>query len=214
MNASRRSLLLAAAVGAALAALFLTLVANPHALGTRACHLGGRPYAALTLQQKAKLARCNVAHARGVIGWPHEPGRLVAVHRRILRRARTNIRRIEATLEARDPNLGCAAGACVETLIRRVWGTAGDEAIRVAECEDPGLYAHAYIDGGSVTGQYVGIFQLGSSERATWGHWPYSSSDPSTALTASAWDQIVAGHELYLDYGWQPWECARIVGIL
>ena len=61
MNPShRRSILLAAAAGAVIAALFLTLVANPHALGTTACGLHGKPYAALSLRQQERLAKCGL----------------------------------------------------------------------------------------------------------------------------------------------------------
>ncbi len=201
-------------------ALVLTLTGNTHALPNP---YPGKAWADFTLRQRLAYSRSNLRHARGVLDFAASHRelyrsasltRVLQQHRRLAWKARVNVRTLEARLAARDHMLGCSAGACVETLIRRVWGSEGDNAIRVAQCEDPGLYAHTYIDGGSVTGQYVGIFQLGTSERRSWGHWPYSSPDASTALTASAWDQVVAGHELYLDLGWGPWECARIVGII
>ena len=44
-----------------------------------------------------------------------------------------------------------------------------------------------------------GLFQLGTSERATY----------ATIGYATAYEQTVAAHNLYLARGWQPWTCCE-----
>lgn len=78
----------------------------------------------------------------------------------------------------------------VQGIIREVFGFHGEEAIRVARCES-GFRTSAR------NGQYYGIFQMGNSERATYGG---SSSDPR--------EQIEAAHRYFVAaHGWGPWEC-------
>jgi hypothetical protein len=50
----------------------------------------------------------------------------------------------------------------------------------------------------AVNGQYLGIFQMGSHERATYATIGYST----------AYEQIVAAHNYYEAAGWGPWSCA------
>jgi hypothetical protein len=71
----------------------------------------------------------------------------------------------------------------------------GSQALRVAYCESK-------YDREARNGQYRGVMQMGSSERARFGHGP----DP--------WSQAKAAHRYYLLSGWWPWECARVVGLL
>lgn len=75
-------------------------------------------------------------------------------------------------------------------IIRLVFGRYGDEAVRVAQCES-GLSTRAK------NGQYRGVFQLGSSERATYGH------------GKSAYAQSVAAYKYFVASGrdWSPWTC-------
>lgn len=49
----------------------------------------------------------------------------------------------------------------------------------------------------AANGQYLGLFQLGSGERASYATIGYSS----------AYQQIVAAHNLYRARGWEPWTC-------
>ncbi len=79
----------------------------------------------------------------------------------------------------------------VPTVICRVFGASCSEAISVARCES-GFSIHA------VNGQYLGIFQMGSSERATY----------ATIGYATAYEQIVAAHNYFAVAGWGPWTCA------
>ena len=71
------------------------------------------------------------------------------------------------------------------------FGPACGEAVSVARCES-GFRTDA------VNGQYLGIFQMGSSERAHYATLGYST----------AYEQIVAAHNYYMVAGWGPWACA------
>lgn len=75
---------------------------------------------------------------------------------------------------------------------KRVFGYYSDQAMRVVRCETGGtysVYAH--------NGQYLGLFQMGSNERATYGH----------GYTALA--QAKAAYRYFVDSGrdWSPWSC-------
>jgi hypothetical protein len=79
----------------------------------------------------------------------------------------------------------------VQSIILQVFGPHGYEALAVAACES-GFSVTA------INGQYWGLFQMGESERATYGG---SSTDP--------WDQTRAAHEYFVASGsdWSPWAC-------
>lgn len=79
----------------------------------------------------------------------------------------------------------------VPSLICRVFGSACGEALRVARCES-NFSIHA------VNGQFLGIFQMGSHERAAYATIGYST----------AYAQIVAAHNYFVVAGWGPWSCA------
>ena len=66
----------------------------------------------------------------------------------------------------------------------------GPQALRVARCES-GYSTRAQ------NGQYLGIFQMGSSERRIYGH------------GASAYAQARAAHRYFVASGrdWSPWSC-------
>ena len=76
------------------------------------------------------------------------------------------------------------------TAIKHVFGAYATQAIAVARCES-GLYVWAS------NGQYQGMFQMGESERATYGH-------GSTPLS-----QARAAHRYFVATGrtWGPWQC-------
>lgn len=76
--------------------------------------------------------------------------------------------------------------ACI---VRRVFGRDGRKAVRVAMCE-------SRLDPKAVNGQYKGVFQMGSSERAKYGH-------GRTVL-----EQSKAAKAYFDDAGWAPWTCA------
>lgn len=74
--------------------------------------------------------------------------------------------------------------------IRVVFGPYSEQALRVVRCE-------SRFDLGATNGQYRGLFQMGSSERATYGH-------GNTAL-----EQARAAYAYFVASGrdWSPWEC-------
>jgi hypothetical protein len=74
--------------------------------------------------------------------------------------------------------------------IRRVFGTYWSQALAVARCES-GLSPWAH------NGQYLGLFQMGSSERALYGH------------GSTAYAQVLAAHRYFVASGrdWSPWQC-------
>ena len=87
------------AIAAGITALFLTLVANPHALPVPV----HKPWNKWTLKQQERYVRSNVAHAKGVLDWfrTHKTkgvGALVVSHRRLLVKARANLKAIEVRL--------------------------------------------------------------------------------------------------------------------
>lgn len=74
--------------------------------------------------------------------------------------------------------------------IRHVFGRYADQAIAVAWCE-------SRHDRYASNGQYLGLFQMGSSERVTYGH-------GTTAL-----EQARAAYRYFSrsGYDWSPWAC-------
>jgi hypothetical protein len=97
-----------------------------------------------------------------------------------------------------DPRTGTTAGSGsiavpgpIADIIYAVFGAYGAQAVSVAMCES-GLSVTA------TNGQFFGLFQMGSSERATYGG---SSLDP--------WEQARAAHAYFVASGsdWSPWSC-------
>jgi hypothetical protein len=78
-----------------------------------------------------------------------------------------------------------------------VFGSHSGEALNVAACESGG----GTISGINIyaqNGQYLGMFQMGDWERATYATIGYSTP----------YQQTVAAHNYFLDAGgWGPWEC-------
>jgi len=118
--------------------------------------------------RRARLARRQVGHLRA---------QLVVLRRR-LRDARNR-----ALLQVvHDPR----------TAIAVVFGPYAGQALAVSSCETGGTYSTA-----AANGQYLGIFQMGSHERATYGQ-------GSTALA-----QALAAYVYFVITGrdWSPWSC-------
>lgn len=80
----------------------------------------------------------------------------------------------------------------VKAIIRQVFGPYAEQAIRVADCETGGTFWW-----GASNGQYLGIFQMGASERARYGH----GNGP--------WPQARAAYRYFVASGrdWSPWQC-------
>jgi hypothetical protein len=107
--------------------------------------------------------------------WRQEHRRVVELGRQLEQKRRTLLTR-PSVIEA----------------ITVVFGRHASEAIRVVDCET----GHTF-DTGARNGQYLGLFQMGSSERALYGHGP-------TAL-----EQARAAYVYFVVSGrsWSPWEC-------
>jgi hypothetical protein len=92
-------------------------------------------------------------------------------------------------LDASNPSINYTI---VAPLIYQVFGSRGAEAVSVSGCET----GHKYNTNAS-NGQYKGLFQMGDSERATYG-------DARDAL-----GEILAAHRYFVASGsdWSPWEC-------
>lgn len=112
--------------------------------------------------------------------------REVAAARGRVRRGRVRLFELRAALQKATSPLSPIAA------IRLVFGEYADQAIRVADCETGGTFS-VYAS----NGQYQGLFQMGSWERATFGH-GYTPLEQARA----AWRYFVASGR-----DWSPWEC-------
>ena len=121
-----------------------------------------------------------------------EAKRQLALHRTNLERARSRVERAKAALRRRAQvrRLQELREASPREAICTVFGRYCGQAIQVARCES-GLTTTAQ------NGQYLGLFQMGSSERRLFGH------------GASAIEQVRAAHRYFLVSGrdWSPWSC-------
>jgi hypothetical protein len=83
-----------------------------------------------------------------------------------------------------------ASSSSVKKDICLVFGRYCDQALRVAHCE-------SRYDTNARNGQYLGIFQMGSWERRTYGH------------GRTAFDQALAAYRYFRASGsdWSPWTC-------
>ena len=80
-----------------------------------------------------------------------------------------------------------APSGSIEEIICEVFGSECQTALRVSYCESKyDIYA--------VNGQYQGLFQMGESERATYGH------------GYDAYSQAKAAYAYFLVSGWAPWD--------
>jgi len=98
--------------------------------------------------------------------------------------------RIALARRAKVRQLAAVAAASPPKVICRVFGAYCREAVAVSRCES-GLRTDAQ------NGQYLGLFQMGSTERRAFGH------------GASAADQAAAAHRYFVASGrdWSPWSC-------
>ena len=106
-----------------------------------------------------------------------ERARLAIVHRKAATAKRKQLRYLSSL---RSP----------EKAICHVFGEYCGQALQVARCES-GLRPSAQ------NGQYLGMFQMGSNERAQFGH------------GATALEQAKAAHRYFVRSGrdWSPWSC-------
>lgn len=94
---------------------------------------------------------------------------------------------VNAALKAHPPRSGTTAKRA--WVICHVWGRRHcRSALNVSWCES-GLRPWAR------NGQFLGMMQMGSGERARWGH------------GRTAWSQARAAHRYWRLAGWRPWSC-------
>jgi hypothetical protein len=123
-----------------------------------------------------------------------EARRQIALHRSNLTRLRTRIEaraRIAALHRKRlSRQLAVAKPETPQAVICRIFGPYCGQALRVSQCESG-------FDANAQNGQYLGLFQMGSSERRIFGH------------GASAEEQAKAAHRYFVASGkdWSPWSC-------
>jgi hypothetical protein len=98
--------------------------------------------------------------------------------------------KIALARRAKTRRLAAVELATPQNVICRVFGGYCREALAVSRCES-GLRTDAQ------NGQYLGLFQMGSSERRLFGH------------GRSAAEQVEAAHRYFIASGrdWSPWSC-------
>ena len=110
-----------------------------------------------------------------------------AEHR--LAEATKTIRALQAKIRERSNRR--LASMQPKAAICDVFGEYCHEALAVARCE-------SRLSTSAQNGQYLGLFQMGSSERRLFGHGP------------SAREQAIAAHKYFVRSGrdWSPWSCS------
>jgi hypothetical protein len=165
-----------------------------------------RPAGKLTLDKRLAHQRAVIRHDRHVLRYfsshrwmlarynPNRPAatRQVRFPRAQLRWTTVELLKTQRAIERREARLRAAKlrrSTPVEA-IRHVFGRYWREAMTVARCES-GLSVWAQ------NGQYRGLFQMGSSERALYGH----GATPLAQATAAHRYFVASGRD------WSPWGC-------
>ena len=132
-----------------------------------------------------RLLLSSTASGRRARGSLEHAKRRLATVRREAAYYRRLIARRDARLEARR-----LAKAPPRVAIRAVFGRYAEQAIGVAWCE-------SRLTTTAQNGQYLGLFQMGSSERRLFGH------------GSTAHEQALAAHRYFVLSGrdWSPWSC-------
>ena len=137
------------------------------------------------LENRKSSQQENLAHARYVAR--HGKGRNARWHRHAMSWIN---KELQETIDLLHRKRELAMSP--RTAIHWVFGRYGSQAVAVAYCETGGTF-----DLGASNGQYLGLFQMGSSERAKYGH-------SSTAI-----GQARSAYSYFADsgYDWSPWAC-------
>jgi hypothetical protein len=149
----------------------------------------------LTTMKKDRQVLRFIQHHR----WLLKDPRFAASARRQLRLHTQSLAATEKRAEfarrtlrhrAKARRLASLRAATPQSAICRVFGRYCQEALAVSRCES-GLQTTAQ------NGQYLGLFQMGSSARRLYGHGP------------SAFEQAKAAHRYFVasGHGWGPWSC-------
>lgn len=124
-----------------------------------------------------------------------EAARQLKLHRRSLAAALKKVAATRDALAQHKPKranrkLQGLVSATPQATICQVFGSDCDRALRVSRCE-------SNLQTTAQNGQYLGLFQMGTSERRLFGHGP------------SALEQVKAAYRYYVASGrdWSPWSC-------
>lgn len=142
-------------------------------------------------RRQVALHRASLVRARGKLAQSRARVARARAGRERAQAARTKLARTAAALRRRARTRQLAVAAWTPSAaICTVFGSYCGEALAVARCES-GLQTTAQ------NGQYLGLFQMGSSERRLYGHGP------------SAIEQVRAAHRYFVSTGrnWSPWSC-------
>jgi hypothetical protein len=171
-----------------------------------AAHSVRRPAGTLTLERRLAHQRAVVRHDRHVLRFfashrwllarynPYRPSaaRELRFHRAQLRWTTLELVETQHAIARRDARLRTARLRRSKPVqaIRHVFGSYWRQALAVARCESG-------LSTGAQNGQYLGLFQMGSSERALYGH------------GSSAFAQARAAQRYFTASGrdWSPWQC-------
>ena len=88
----------------------------------------------------------------------------------------------------------------VPEMIKLEFGKDADAALRIARCE-------SHFDPDAANGTHIGVFQIKQSYHG-WRTKKFGGKGLDDART-----NVRVAYDLYRDTGWDPWSCARIVGI-
>ncbi len=167
----------------------------------RKASVAGKERKALTLEQQLERSRANARRYRGTIRFYENHRRLLATGenrsqararlrnaRKRLAGARRSIERLSKVLARREARR--LAALTPKQAICGVFGRFCSQAVNVAWCE-------SRLSTRAQNGQYLGLFQMGSSERRLFGH------------GSTAYAQAVAAHRYFVVSGrdWSPWSC-------
>lgn len=147
-----------------------------------------------TMKKDQQVLRFLAKHAwlRNDPRFAVEAKRQQRLHAASLQRTKRKAAAARATIarRAKERKLAAVAAATPKQVICRVFGDYCEEALAVSRCES-GFQTDAQ------NGQYLGLFQMGSSERRIFGH----GSSPAV--------QVAAAHRYFVASGrdWSPWSC-------
>lgn len=147
-----------------------------------------------TMKKDRQVLRFFEAH-----GWLLSDPRFAVEAKRQLRlhtlsltrtQQRAALAKIALTRRVQSRRLAAVEAATPQNVICRLFGGYCQQALAVSRCES-GLRTDAQ------NGQYLGLFQMGTSERRIFGHGP------------SVAEQVSAAHRYFVASGrdWSPWSC-------
>lgn len=144
-----------------------------------------KPFKVMTRQEKVDYLKAQIHKDRCVIRfWKHHT-HIKGITQKEIHWSKVSLRISTRNLHKFDER---THGAYIPQLICSVFGPNCSMALKVAQRES-GFCTCA------VNGQYLGIFQMGTSERAKF----------ATIGYTTAYQQIIAAHNYFLVSGWSPW---------